>query len=110
MGELYEKKLGDARSAITTYQRLLVPGYDQSLSEKAHFRIAEIYFDLRELDQARTEWEAFVRKNPRSPLNGDALYRISGTYFIQKRYEEAFQLYQSLATKFSSVPLRVSSG
>jgi len=105
MGELYEKKLGDARSAITTYQRLLVPGQNQSLSEKAHFRIAEIYFDLRELDQARTEWEAFIRKNPRSPQNGEALYRISGTYYIQKRYEKAFQHYQSLATQYPSSPL-----
>lgn len=105
MGELYEKKLGDARSAITTFQRLLVPGQDQSLSEKAHFRIAEIYFDLRELDQARTEWEAFIRKNPKSPQNGEALYRISGTYFIQKRYEEAYQHYQSLAIKYPATPL-----
>lgn len=105
MGELYEKKLGDPRSAITTFQRLLVPGQDPSLAEKAHFRIAEIYFDLRELDQARTEWEAFIRKNPKSPQNGEALYRISGTYFIQKRYEEAYQHYQSLATKYSSSPL-----
>ncbi len=100
MGELYERHFQKSRLAIATYQRLVSDHRDEPLSEKSQLRIAEIYFDLGELDQARMEWEHLIQKHPEGNYSDEALYRIAGTYYIQESYDEAFERYQRLVREF----------
>src|SRR5438128_8481375 len=66
-----------------------------------HMRRAGIYMQNREFAAARAHWQALVDNSPLDVNVPAALFGIARSYFQERRYEEARQIYERLAHDYS---------
>jgi soluble lytic murein transglycosylase len=65
-----------------------------------HMRRATVYMANRAFAPAREHWQAVVDKYPNDVNVPAALFGIARTYFQERRYEEARQIYERVAHDF----------
>src|SRR3989475_9731457 len=68
-----------------------------------HMRRASVYMANRAFAPAREHWQAVVDNFPNDVNVPAALYGIARTYYQERRYEEARQIYERLAQDYSQV-------
>src|SRR5437762_1842254 len=66
------------------------------LASAEHMRRANVYMTNRAFDEARAHWEALLNFYPQDPNVPSALFGIGRSYFQERRYEEAFSVYDRL--------------
>src|SRR5216684_4978882 len=71
------------------------------LSPAEHARRAGIYLLNRAFAEARTHWQALIDSYPNDANVPAALLGIARSYYIERRYEEARQTYERLASDYS---------
>jgi soluble lytic murein transglycosylase-like protein/TolA-binding protein len=65
-----------------------------------HMRRAGIYLANRAFAAAREHWQALVNENPNDANVPAALYGIARTFYQERRYEDARQVYERLARDY----------
>jgi soluble lytic murein transglycosylase len=97
----YAQGTGDAAlSAIRVSDRsdrLAKEGSQVSSAE--HLRRASIYLANRLFDDAREHWQAII-SNPNDVNVPAALFGMARSYYVERRYEEARQVYERLARDY----------
>src|SRR2546421_3902390 len=66
-----------------------------------HMRRAAIYMANRAFAPAREHWQAVVDNYPDDPNMPGALYGIARSYYQERRYEEAGQMFERVAGSYS---------
>ncbi|MDX6446505.1 MAG: soluble lytic murein transglycosylase [Blastocatellia bacterium] len=65
-----------------------------------HMRRAGIYLVNRAFDSAREHWQAVLDNYPNDPNVAPALYGMARSYYVERRYEDARQIYERLARDY----------
>jgi soluble lytic murein transglycosylase-like protein/TolA-binding protein len=65
-----------------------------------HLRRAGIYLANRLFAEAREHWDAIIKSNPNDSNVPAALLGMGRSYYVERRYEEARQVYSRLARDF----------
>jgi TolA-binding protein len=100
LAEIYAKKLNKPKEAIAQYEKIIQESSDREKALESRYKVGELYFDLGDYEQARTEWDLLVRKNPKSQWAPAALYRQGSIYFIKGKCKEALAFYQRLLSDY----------
>ncbi len=100
LAEIYEKKYDKAREAISELEKVMELASDSDLVLESQYKIGELYVSLGDADQARTEWDLLIKRDPKSKWAPAALYRQGSTYFVQGKCKEAIGYYQKLTTGY----------
>jgi TolA-binding protein len=100
MAEIYDQRLGQPRQAIVAYQRLIAISRDPKEIAESQYRIGEVYLELGDFDQARTEWDLLLRRDPDGNWSDRALYRIGSSYFLRGQYLQAMAAFERLLAKY----------
>ena len=109
MAEIYDQRLGQPRRAIVAYQRLIGSSRDPQEIIESQYRIGEIYLELGDFDQARTEWELLMHRDPKGSWSDRALYHIGSTYFLQGQYLQAIAAYERLLADYPQSELIIDT-
>src|SRR6266550_291588 len=70
------------------------------LSPREHLRRANIYMTNRAFGEAREHWEALLNYYPEDINIPTALFGIGRSYFQERRYQEAFSVFDRLRKTF----------
>src|SRR5438128_1846452 len=70
------------------------------ISAAEHMRRAAIYMANRAFAPAREHWQAVVDNYPNDPNLPGALYGIGRSYYQERRYEEARQMFERVAQAY----------
>jgi soluble lytic murein transglycosylase-like protein len=65
-----------------------------------HMRRAAIYLTNRAFAPAREHWQAVLDNYPNDPNVPAALYGMARSYYVERRYEDARQVYERLARDY----------
>ena len=65
-----------------------------------HMRRASIYLVNRAFASAREHWQAVLDNYPNDPNVPPALYGMARSYYVERRYEDARQVYERLARDY----------
>ena len=65
-----------------------------------HMRRAAIYLTNRAFAPARDHWQAVLDNYPNDPSVPAALYGMARSYYVERRYEDARQVYERLARDY----------
>lgn len=65
-----------------------------------HMRRAGIYLINRAFASAREHWQAVLDHYPNDPIVPAALYGMARSYYVERRYEDARQIYERLAQNY----------
>lgn len=94
------ERLHKTRQAIEAYEHLREISADPKVAQESHYKIGELYFEAGDLDQARNEWDALLKKYPDGVLTDKVLYGIASTHFIQGRCGEALNFLDRLIQNY----------
>ena len=100
MAEIYHQRLGQPRQAIVAYQHLVAVSRDPEEIGESQYRIGEIYLELGDFEQARTEWDLLLHRDPKGNWSDRALYRIGSTYFFRGQYLQAIASFERLLNSY----------
>jgi soluble lytic murein transglycosylase-like protein len=98
----YSQSTGDAAlSAIRSSDRTeRAAKSDTPLPAAEHLRRASVYLANRLFSEAREHWQAVVNNYPNDPNVPAALLGIARSYYVERRYEDARQVYERLARDY----------
>lgn len=100
LADIYQKKLDKPKDAIAQHERIMQESADPEQVLESQYKVGELYFDLGDYEQARTEWDLLVRKNPKSRWAPAALYRQGSIFYIKGKCKEALEFYQRLLSDY----------
>lgn len=100
LAEVYEKKYNKFREAIAEYEKVMELSDDPDQVMESQFKVGELYGALGNTEQARTEWDLLIKRDPKSRWAPVALYRQGSAYFIEGRCKEALGLYRRLLADY----------
>ncbi len=106
LAEVYAR-MGEFRDAINEYETLLL--FFPDVPEKRALRatIAQLYYDRKDYDQARTEYLRVTTDVPFDALSEAAYQRVAGIdHHLRRKYEEAAATYQILIDKATDPKIR----
>ncbi|WDT77563.1 MAG: tetratricopeptide repeat protein [Candidatus Manganitrophus sp.] len=101
LAEVYEKKYGKLREAISEHEKVMELSDDSDQILESQYKIGELYFAQGNVEQARTEWDLLIKRDPKSRWAPAALYRQGSSYFIEGRCKEAIGFYRRLIADYS---------
>jgi TolA-binding protein len=102
VAELYKYRLNDCGQAIAAYQKVL----DQPVQDgdQLQYEVADCYFRLNNFEQARIEFESFLKNYPDSNLTAEVQYRIAMTYALENKLPEAAGAYRLVIDRWAESP------
>jgi len=74
--------------------------FRSDITAAEHMRRASIYMANRAFAPAREHWQAVIDIFPNDPAVAGAIYGIARSYYQDRRYEEARQMYERVAHDF----------
>jgi len=101
LAEVYEKKYGKLREAISEFEKVMELSDDPDQVLESQYKIGELYLAQGNIEQARTEWDLLIKRDPKSRWAPAALYRQGSSYFIEGKCKEAVGFYQRLIADYS---------
>lgn len=101
LAEVYEKKYGKLREAISEHEKVMELSDDSDQILESQYKIGELYFAQGNVEQARTEWDLLIKRDPKSRWAPAALYRQGSSYFIEGKCKEAIGFYRRLMADYS---------
>jgi soluble lytic murein transglycosylase len=98
----FSQATGDAAlSAIRLSDRTVRFGKSNGqLTAEEHARRAGVYLANRLFAEAREHWQSVVNNYPNDPAVPGALLGIARSYYVERRYEDARQIYERLAREY----------
>jgi len=105
LADILQTQFHDLRGAITELTAALARNPPQSA--ELSYRVAKLYFELADYQQAELEAAGMVRKFETSPYVDDALLlRGQALAMMEGRHPEALKAFESLAEKFPDSELQ----
>ena len=109
MAEIYDQRLGQPRQAIVAYQHLVAVSRDPEELGESQYRIGEIYLELGDFEQARTEWDLLLHRDPNGNWSDRALYRIGSTYFLRGQHLQAIAAFERLLASYPQSEMTIEA-
>lgn len=100
LAEVYEKKYGKLREAISEFEKVMELSDDPDQVMESQYKIGELYLAEGNIEQARTEWDLLIKRDPQSRWAPAALYRQGSSYFIEGKCKEAVGFYRRLTDDY----------
>lgn|GEM_PF-996411 len=100
LAEVFEKKYGKLREAISELEKVMELSDDADQILESQYKIGELYLAQGNIEQARTEWDLLIKRDPKSRWAAPALYRQGSSYFIEGKCKEAVGYYQRLIADY----------
>ncbi len=100
--EIYKYRLEDYDRALTAYQKLLDNG--DSEGENFQYEIADIYFRRNHFEQARIEFEHYLKRYPDSERLDEVLFRVASIHALEGSLKQAATTFKRLAEHFPDSP------
>lgn len=100
LAEVYEKKYGKLREAISEFEKIMELSDDPDQVLESQYKIGELYLAEGNTEQARTEWDLLVKRDPKSRWAPAALYRQGSSYFIEGKCKEAVGYYRRILADY----------
>ncbi len=100
--EIYKYRLEDYDRALTAYQKLLDSG--DPGGENFQYEIADIYFRRNHFEQARIEFEHYLKQYPDSERLDEVLFRVASIHALEGTLKEAASIFQGLADQYPASP------
>jgi tol-pal system protein YbgF len=72
------------------------PAAQEGLKGGELFKKAQELYEKGSYEEARTQWEEFLKKEPKGEQSALAQFMIGETYFKERRFEEAILAYQKV--------------
>ena len=98
VAELYKYRLDDQSRAISVFQRLLDD--DEDDADRLQYEVADSYFRLNNFEQARIEFDNFLRNYPGSALAPEVQYRIAVTYALDGETDNAMTAFREVTARW----------
>jgi len=98
VADIYHHKLGKLQAALDEFQKLVSYFPNKKRSTWAQFQIVNLYLQLKNYDQARTEAELLLKRWPNAQEARQVQFLVANSYFVQGRYTEAVATYEQLLT------------
>jgi TolA-binding protein len=96
VADIYQHKLSDLNAAVDELQKLITEFPGRPETRWAHLQIVQVYFQLKNYEQARREAEVLINQWPESAEAAQARFQIANSYYVQGRYAEAIATYERL--------------
>lgn len=93
IAEIYELGYNDYARAIEEYRKA-TPYSDKDVREKSLYSLADNFFRVGRIDEARDTWVVQVKEFPRGAKADIALYRLGTVSFSKGNIEEAAAYYR----------------
>ncbi|MFD2516082.1 tetratricopeptide repeat protein [Pontibacter locisalis] len=78
------------------------PNAKEDYYTKSRYGIGYAYYNTKEYDKAMTHFKAYLDAiKPSNPNYNDATLRLADTYYVNKRYNEALNLYERVVSSSS---------
>ncbi len=107
VAEIYKYRLQDNSSAIVAYQNLLDMGTTEPA--ESQYEIADSYFKLNNFEQARIEFEGFLREHPESPRIAEVTYRIGVCLSIEGELEKSEEVLRRVVESWPEAPYAIEA-
>ncbi len=107
VAEIYKHRLQDNSSAIVAYQNLLDMGTTEPA--ESQYEIADSYFKLNNFEQARIEFEGFLREHPESPRIAEVTYRIGVCLSIEGELEKSEEVLRRVVESWPEAPYAIEA-
>lgn len=100
LAEIFYDKLNNYNQAIVEYQRLLQANPQKDELAEYRVNLGKAYFYIGNFDQAISEADDFISKNPNDPKTFDMLMLKANAFLAQKKIEDALTTYALIEKQF----------
>lgn len=90
-------KLKDYDSSILELNNPLISNLPKEQIAEALYLSANAYFKVKEYDNAEKAYLEIIKKYPKSSVFQDVRYALGWTYFLQKKYADAYKIFNTLS-------------
>jgi len=90
-------KLKDYDSSILELNNPLISKLPGEQISEALYLSANAYFKVQEYDNAEKAYLEIIEKYPKSDVFQDVRYALGWTYFLQKKYKDAYNIFNRLS-------------
>ncbi len=105
--EIYRLRLQDPGRAVGTYQQLVE--LDPDRGARYQYEVAEAYYQLRNFEQARIEFEQHLKRWPDAPRTAEVLLRIAMMSSLEGKLLLAEDWYKKLITQHPDSPFALEA-
>ena len=92
----YSKEYQRAIDALTASRREI---HDEEELANADYLVAEAFYKLGEFIEAQKRYEKFLLEYPKNPLAAEVTYNLAWSYFNEKNYAKAVEMFDTLANR-----------
>lgn len=92
VADIYKNQLREYLRAIVIYQKLLDMGGKDS--SEAQYEMADCYFRLNNFEQARIEFESFLKNFPDSERSAEVQYRVATAASLEGNLDKALETFK----------------
>jgi len=92
VADIYKNQLREYLRAIVIYQKLLDMG--GKYSSEAQYEMADCYFRLNNFEQARIEFESFLKNFPDSERAAEVQYRVATAASLEGNLDKALDTFK----------------
>ncbi len=103
VADIYKNRLRDFARAIVAYQKILDRG-DAAEADRVQYEIADAYFHLNNFEQARIEFDSFLKTYPDSLRVAEVEYRMAVTASLEGEQERAAEAFRQVIEKWPDNP------
>ncbi len=103
VADIYKTRLRDFARAIVAYQKILDRG-NFSEADRVQYEIGDAYFHLNNFEQARIEFDIFLKNYPDSPRLPEVAYRIAVTASLEEELERAAKGFRQVIEQWPDNP------
>ncbi len=97
MGECYFR-LADYTNTVSTMNDVVSAAVDREMKARGYFILGEANFKLGDYAQARRNYQAVCDEFPNDPLAADAREAVGWTYYQEKRFDRASEIFAATGT------------
>ncbi|UOQ96039.1 tetratricopeptide repeat protein [Hymenobacter sp. 5317J-9] len=99
VGQQYQDAITAYVAAARSARQGGVSPEEADFEQKARYGLGYAYYNTKQYDRARPQFQAFVSDNdakPSDPNYYDATLRLADTYYVAKSYQQALALYDKV--------------
>ncbi len=101
--------LGREKEANDIADKYININPNSALAQDVKFKKAELFFNGRKYENAITEYEDFIKKNPKSERNAEAMLMLAKSYVGMNDTTKAFMTFKRVEELYPQSPIAAAS-